>query len=352
MRTTPRSTRRTSQPSLGKENLGENVTAASSTGRKARHRLSTAELTRLEDMFRQETHPSRQQKKDLASELGMDYKTITIWFQNKRQKLRGQTSFEKEREQHQDRDRHLARTKLDSSLCNVSSPSHNATLKLGSSGIDPGSVVDEDEPSLLQEDHAAHDGVNGMATKAIIKIKPLLRSLNAFTSWSRGHIEQMAASTEATSTSEATNAVVKGAEIDPHRAQTAASAIPVAPAESDTDDEIAEQEQAEQVKEKPIRWKRVRSLEWACERQTKRRKLSKETDVRFESEDVQGTSDSSETRMDSALSLLSLAASIQVGPPKDVVKGYTSTTNINYLLHTISIQAHVERNSRKDIGLA
>lgn len=74
----PRSTRRTStgQPVVANENLTnsgppqrDDVTATSS--KKARHRLSTAELTRLEDVFRQETHPSRQQKKDLAAQLGM-----------------------------------------------------------------------------------------------------------------------------------------------------------------------------------------------------------------------------------------------------------------------------------------
>jgi len=74
----PRSTRRTTvgQPSVGKENLTghglskrENVPTTSS--KKARHRLSTAELARLEDVFKQETHPSRQKKKDLAAELGM-----------------------------------------------------------------------------------------------------------------------------------------------------------------------------------------------------------------------------------------------------------------------------------------
>lgn len=75
----PRSTRRTTagQPLVvDKENLAdhgpskrENVPTASS--KKARHRLSTEELARLEDVFKQETHPSRQKKRDLAAELGM-----------------------------------------------------------------------------------------------------------------------------------------------------------------------------------------------------------------------------------------------------------------------------------------
>ena len=71
MRTTPRSTRRTTatHPSVGKENLA-NLSPTTSS-KKARHRLSTAELARLDDVFRKETHPSRQQKKDLAIELGM-----------------------------------------------------------------------------------------------------------------------------------------------------------------------------------------------------------------------------------------------------------------------------------------
>lgn len=73
MRTVPRSTRRTL---VGKENLAKHGqsqrdSVPATSGKKARHRLSTAELARLEDVFRQETHPSRQRKKDLAAELGM-----------------------------------------------------------------------------------------------------------------------------------------------------------------------------------------------------------------------------------------------------------------------------------------
>ena len=78
MRTTPRNTRRTTvaQPSVRKENLAnhdpsQRESVPTTSSRKARHRLSTAELARLEDVFRQETHPSRQQKKDLAAELRM-----------------------------------------------------------------------------------------------------------------------------------------------------------------------------------------------------------------------------------------------------------------------------------------
>ena len=76
MRAPARNTRRTvsgAQPLIDKENHGPNEQEDTPTppGKKARHRLSTAELTRLEDVFRQDTHPSRQQKKDLADELGM-----------------------------------------------------------------------------------------------------------------------------------------------------------------------------------------------------------------------------------------------------------------------------------------
>lgn len=63
-----RSTRRT-QSVVDKENLANHQ--RENVRKKARHRLSTTELARLEDVFRQETHPSRQQKKDLAAQLGM-----------------------------------------------------------------------------------------------------------------------------------------------------------------------------------------------------------------------------------------------------------------------------------------
>jgi len=202
----------------GKENLAdhgpskrENVTVPTTSSKMARHCLSTAELARLEDVFRQEIHPSRQKMKDFAVELEMrvartlvgctlhlseqhtctipgvwilvrsrrrrrlaryrDYKTVMIWFQNKRQtSKRGQPPSERS-------DRTLGRPKVDSCLRAVSSPSHNATL-----GVSEANSSQRKDPE---------DGFNAITAKAIVKTKPLLDSLNALTPRSREHSVSM-----------------------------------------------------------------------------------------------------------------------------------------------------------------
>ena len=220
-----------------------------------------------------------------------DYKTVTIWFQNKRQtSKRGQPPGEK-------LDRTLGRTRADSCLRTVSSPSQNATLD--ASGVDPAANSSERK--------GPGDGLNTIAAKAIVKIKPLLDSLNALTSRPRGRSESRETKGEATN--------VK--DIDLQRPQTL-SEDSIASAEFDRQDQTVEQEQ---TRDKPVRWKRIRTLEWACERHAKRRKLSREAYARLGSEEVQDHSDSNDTRMDSALSLLSLASSTEVGPTKDVIRG-------------------------------
>ncbi|KAG2156629.1 uncharacterized protein EDB93DRAFT_1310751 [Suillus bovinus] len=50
-----------------------------------RHRMSPTQLMHLESLYQKDTHPSRHRKNQLAEELGVDLKTVTIWFQNKRQ---------------------------------------------------------------------------------------------------------------------------------------------------------------------------------------------------------------------------------------------------------------------------
>lgn len=176
----------------------------------------------------------------------------------------------------------------------MSSPSHNATLD--ASGVDP----------AASSRARRGDGLNTIASKAIVKIKPLLDSLNALTSRPREHSESREVMDEAPN--------VK--DIDLHQPRTL-SENAIASAELNGNDQIAEQEQ---TKGNPVRWKRIRTLEWACEHHAKRRKLSRGGYVRLGSEEVQD-GDSNNTRMESALSLLSLASSTQVGPPKDVMRG-------------------------------
>ena len=225
-----------------------------------------------------------------------DYKTVTIWFQNKRQ-----TSKRGQPPPGDKSDRTSGRARADSCLRTVSSPTHNATL-------DAAFEVDPAANSL-----GPGDGLNTIAAKAIVKIKPLLDSLNALTSRPRGHSESRDTKDEAPN--------VKN--VDPQPPQTL-SENAIASAEFNKHDRMAEKEQ---TRDKPVRWKRIRTLEWACERQAKRRKLSREAYARLGSDEVQDHSDSN---MDSALSLLSLASSTQVGPPKDVMRGASLLLNFKH----------------------
>lgn len=182
----------------------------------------------------------------------------------------------------------------------MSSPSLNATLPVGPSGV-------IDPTANSSESKGPGDGLNTIAAKAIVKIKPLIATLNALTSRPRGHSESTETKCETPNVE----------DVGPHPPQTLGNSIASsAESESDRHDHIAEQEQ---TKGKPVKWKRIRTLEWACERHAKRRKMSREAYTR--SEEVQDHGDSNDIRMDSALSLLSLATSTQVGPPKDVMRG-------------------------------
>lgn len=228
-----------------------------------------------------------------------NYKTVTIWFQNKRQtSKRGLNQLPVEGS-----DKISGQARADSCLRSVSSPSHNATLN--ASGVQVG-------PS---ESKGPEDGLDTIASWAIVKIKPLLDSLNVLTSQPGEHSGSMQAKDE---------------DIDPHRPR-ALSENSIVSAEFDRHDHWQITEQA-QAKGRPVKWKRARTLEWACERQAKRRKLSREGYVRLGSEEIQD-GDPNNARMDSALSLLSLASAAQVGPPKDVMRGASLLLSFKHSWH-------------------
>ncbi|KAI0068097.1 homeobox-domain-containing protein [Artomyces pyxidatus] len=50
-----------------------------------RRRATDAQLKTLRAIFEAKPYPSREERNHLALEIGMDYKAITVWFQNKRQ---------------------------------------------------------------------------------------------------------------------------------------------------------------------------------------------------------------------------------------------------------------------------
>ncbi|KAH9968631.1 hypothetical protein BC827DRAFT_268969 [Russula dissimulans] len=54
---------------------------------RSRRRMSSDKLETLDAFFLRNTHPSRKEKEAICKVLDMDIKTITIWFQNKRQTI-------------------------------------------------------------------------------------------------------------------------------------------------------------------------------------------------------------------------------------------------------------------------
>ncbi|KDQ12234.1 hypothetical protein BOTBODRAFT_56815 [Botryobasidium botryosum FD-172 SS1] len=55
---------------------------------KTRKRISPAQLKKLEKMYKKDTHPSRDVREELSRQLNMELKSVTIWFQNKRQTMK------------------------------------------------------------------------------------------------------------------------------------------------------------------------------------------------------------------------------------------------------------------------
>ncbi|KAK7050441.1 homeobox domain-containing protein [Favolaschia claudopus] len=59
--------------------------------RRTRKRFTNVQLTMLEDLFHRHSHPSREQRESIARSANMELKSVTIWFQNKRQTERRTT---------------------------------------------------------------------------------------------------------------------------------------------------------------------------------------------------------------------------------------------------------------------
>nr|VWO94372.1 Homeobox domain-containing protein [Ganoderma boninense] len=53
--------------------------------KRPRHKMTEYQLKRLEELYRADTHPTRSAKEALAIEVGMNVKSVLIWFQNRRQ---------------------------------------------------------------------------------------------------------------------------------------------------------------------------------------------------------------------------------------------------------------------------
>ncbi|KIM82295.1 hypothetical protein PILCRDRAFT_820678 [Piloderma croceum F 1598] len=80
----PPSLSRTSSSTSVSSNVSTTSSAASAS-RRTRTRFTNEQLVMLEGLYHRSSHPTREERDDLAREAGMETKHITIWFQNKRQ---------------------------------------------------------------------------------------------------------------------------------------------------------------------------------------------------------------------------------------------------------------------------
>ncbi|KAJ3715779.1 hypothetical protein C8R42DRAFT_725581 [Lentinula raphanica] len=67
--------------SIGSTDSTESITSS----RRTRKRFNNVQLMMLENLFHHSPHPSRQERETLAKAGNMETKSVTIWFQNKRQ---------------------------------------------------------------------------------------------------------------------------------------------------------------------------------------------------------------------------------------------------------------------------
>ncbi|KAG1754881.1 uncharacterized protein EDB91DRAFT_1276361 [Suillus paluster] len=266
--------------------------------------MSSTQLMRLESIYQRDTHPSRQRKTQLVDELGLDYKTITIWFQNKRQVAKrsppGVSSIPLQiRNGVSQTPDHQHALQSPSVLRRVSSAigERHSTARDSAIGLKQGKDVDKSP------------------LKKSLQVKPLLTSLGSFISSKppkASHGKDQVQPTVASKTS--------AKELWQHLPSS-----PTAPSSvSDRGGEACST--ARDENDTPCS-KRGLTLEWACDRQTKRRRGGIDN-----SSDTDGSSrlwfGSSSRRTGSALSLLSLATgristSLPAGPTpsQDVIHG-------------------------------
>ncbi|KAG1795756.1 uncharacterized protein HD556DRAFT_1235165 [Suillus plorans] len=269
-----------------------------------RHRMSPTQLMRLESLYQKDTHPSRHRKNQLAGELGMDYKTITIWFQNKRQMAkRSQPSapclpLQIRNVVSQTLDHQLPVQSL-SVLRRVSSPSVNDTLQ---PMILPSVCSENLKSRITPSPQEQESDVNHDLPKKSLQVKPLLNSLD-----------------QAQPTAGSTTGVQ---ELWQH--------LPSSPTAPSSASDRGYEVRSPTRDKKDVRYsKRGLTLEWACDRQTKRRRAGRDNGSAADGlSRLWPPFGSSNPRTSSALSLLSFAAgkvstslSISPTPSQDVIHG-------------------------------
>ncbi|KAG1885493.1 hypothetical protein F4604DRAFT_1615669, partial [Suillus subluteus] len=277
-----------------------------------RHRMSSTQLMCLESLYQKDTHPSRHRKNQLAGELGMDYKTITIWFQNKRQiakrskpsapclplQIRNAVSQTPD---------HQLPVQSPSVLWRVSSPSINDSLQ---PVILP--PVCSEKSRIRPSPQEQESDVDDLPKKSL-QIKPLLNSLD-----------------QAQPTVESKT-----------RVQELWQHLPSSPTAPSSVSDRRSEVRSPTHDEKDTRYsKRGLTLEWACDRQTKRRRAGRDNGSGADSlSRFWPPFGSSHPRTSSALSLLSLVAEkvsaslpASPAPSQDVMHGASLLLNFKHSL--------------------
>ncbi|OAX39656.1 hypothetical protein K503DRAFT_855876 [Rhizopogon vinicolor AM-OR11-026] len=70
---------------LSRTSSTASISSTDDAARRTRKRFSTVQLMMLEQLFHRTSHPTREEREALANAAGMEIKSVTIWFQNKRQ---------------------------------------------------------------------------------------------------------------------------------------------------------------------------------------------------------------------------------------------------------------------------
>ncbi|KAH7911630.1 homeobox-domain-containing protein [Hygrophoropsis aurantiaca] len=73
------------QPAVLSRTSSATSISSDDAGRRTRKRFTSVQLMMLEQVYHHSSHPTREEREALANTAGMEMKSVTIWFQNKRQ---------------------------------------------------------------------------------------------------------------------------------------------------------------------------------------------------------------------------------------------------------------------------
>ncbi|OJA19577.1 putative protein 13 [Rhizopogon vesiculosus] len=249
-----------STPSLNASQPSPEVRSKDLSSRK-RNRMSSAQLARLESLFQKETHPSKEKKRELADEIGVSYRTLTVWFQNKRQVVKrngGNVSPPSQLRKGVSQtppDQHV--TQSPSIFQRVSSPSMDNNLQ-------PTSLQQVSTANLRTTNSPGKQGtdVNNPPLKST-EVKPLLISLASFIAYKSPPSMTSHGKDQAQLESPASR--ISAQELWRHL-----SSSPATP--SLTSDRGSKARDPARDEDETPCGKRRMTLEWACNRETKRRR--------------------------------------------------------------------------------